>query len=175
MQIYSVAILFIHQLTCFREYLKREDQYLAYRTLQEQNHSRLVRDALNNQRSLAQGNNGAPTADAGMDDDMIEDDADTQEPHGSKIIVIHPGSQYLRIGLANDALPKTVPMVIARRSDKNESEGKEPMPKRVKINNEVPAEPEKWWGEEVRMNHSHMIALLTESSGDHCTLPCVRI
>lgn len=125
---------------------------MAYRTLQEQNHSRLVRDALNNQRSLAQGNNGAPTADAGLDDDIVEEDADTEEPHGSKIIVIHPGSQYLRIGLANDALPKTVPMVIARRSDENESEGKEPIPKRVKIDNEVPTEPEKWWGEEVNID-----------------------
>jgi actin-related protein 8 len=79
------------------------------------------------------------------------EDADSQEPHGSKIIVVHTGSQYLRIGLANDALPKTVPMVIARKSKQNESEEDdgEPLPKRQKVQGKVPNEPEKWFGEEV--------------------------
>lgn len=34
---------------------------------------------------------------------------------GSDVIVIHPGSNYLRIGLATDALPVTIPHCIARR------------------------------------------------------------
>jgi actin-related protein 8 len=73
---------------------------------------------------------------------------DDSEPHGSKIVVIHPGSQYLRIGFANDALPRTVPMVIARRWKENEAEenGGEPLPKRLKSDDE-PAE--KWFGDEV--------------------------
>jgi actin-related protein 8 len=73
---------------------------------------------------------------------------DDSEPYGSKIVVIHPGSQYLRIGFANDALPRTVPMVIARRWKENEAEenGGEPLPKRLKSDDE-PAE--KWFGDEV--------------------------
>jgi len=34
---------------------------------------------------------------------------------GQDTLVINPGSRYLRIGLASDPLPKTVPHVIARR------------------------------------------------------------
>lgn len=138
----------------YREYLKREDQYLAYRTLQEESRGRLVRDARDKDRALAM-DNGVPMAngDGQVDNDEEMEDAanESSEPHGSKIIVIHPGSQNLRIGFANDALPKTVPMVIARKWKENESDenGGEPLPKRVKIDGEVPPEPEKQFGEEV--------------------------
>jgi actin-related protein 8 len=75
----------------------------------------------------------------------------TTEALGSKVIVIHVGSQNLRIGLASDALPKTVPMVIAKRSKRSESEeeGTEPKPKRLKMDDESPVEPEKMFGPEV--------------------------
>jgi actin-related protein 8 len=141
----------INQKNYYTEYLKREDQYLAYRTLQEENTNKLVREARDKDRALAQGGNGVPIPDttaAADEDEEMEDAGD--EPHGAKIIVIHPGSQYLRIGFANDALPKTVPMVIARRSKESESEanGGEPQPKRVKIDDEIPDEPDKFWGEE---------------------------
>jgi actin-related protein 8 len=71
----------------------------------------------------------------------------------SKLIVIHPGSQNLRIGLGSDALPKTIPMVIARKwkeSEDEEDDG-EPSPKRMKVEGAVPADalPEKWFGEDV--------------------------
>jgi actin-related protein 8 len=36
------------------------------------------------------------------------------ELSGSKVIVIHPGSRNLRIGLASQAFPQMVPMVIVR-------------------------------------------------------------
>jgi actin-related protein 8 len=100
-----------------------------------------------------------------IDDDIPMEDSDAQEPHGSKIIVIHPGSQYLRIGFANDALPKTVPMVIARKWRENESEenGGEPLPKRVKVNGKVPHEPEKWFGEEVCIPYWTRVRLCTDS------------
>jgi actin-related protein 8 len=114
----------------------------------------MVRKARDKDRALAQGNdieitNGNGAVDDDEDDEM--EDEDEEEPHGSKIIVIHPGSQNLRIGFANDALPKTVPMVIARRWKESESEenGGEPLPKRVKRDGEVPIEPEKRFGEEV--------------------------
>jgi len=36
--------------------------------------------------------------------------------HGDSTIVIHPGSLHLRIGLACDSMPKTIPHCIAWRS-----------------------------------------------------------
>jgi hypothetical protein len=35
---------------------------------------------------------------------------------GSQIIVIHPGSRYIRIGKASDVNPVSVPSVVARRA-----------------------------------------------------------
>ncbi|KAI0272353.1 hypothetical protein BC834DRAFT_856390 [Gloeopeniophorella convolvens] len=45
----------------------------------------------------------------------------TDEPppegrRGSQVIVIHPGSRYLRIGRASDVTPTTVPSVVARKT-----------------------------------------------------------
>ncbi|KAJ2689873.1 actin-like protein arp8, partial [Coemansia spiralis] len=36
-------------------------------------------------------------------------------PTGENVIVIHPGSRWLRIGRASDAVPRTIPHAIARR------------------------------------------------------------
>ncbi len=74
-----------------------------------------------------------------------------QDALGSKVIVIHPGSQNLRIGLASDALPKTVPMVIARKwrlSESEEGRG-ESRPKRLKMDDGSDLEPEKFFGDDV--------------------------
>lgn len=88
-------------------------------------------------------------AAAAAEEDVAMADAEEAEAFGSKTIVIHPGSQNLRIGLATDALPKTIPMVIARRSDRSEADT-EPKPKRLKMDDgEVSTEPNEWFGEEV--------------------------
>lgn len=102
-------------------------------------------------RELAQsGTTEVPTADADMD---VDDDVgmDDTAGLGSKVIVIHPGSQNLRIGLANDPLPKTIPMVVARRWAKSESEegDGEPKPKRLKTDDGSTLKPEKMFGDEV--------------------------
>lgn len=82
---------------------------------------------------------GAPMADSNMapDDEAKAADEVVEEEevarYGSKIIVIHPGSQNLRIGFASDALPKSIPNVIARRSEKAEFEFEERRPNRVKL------------------------------------------
>ena len=100
-----------------------------------------------------------PNADVDMDvdDDVGMDDAtgSGQEALGSKVVVIHPGSQNLRIGLANDPLPKTVPMVIARRWPTSESEegDEEPKPKRLKTDDGSSSKPEKMFGDEVGAFH----------------------
>lgn len=92
-----------------------------------------------------------PDMDMDLDEDVGMDEANGTEAFGSKTIVLHPGSQNLRIGLASDAIPKTVPMVIARRWGTNESEedGGEPKPKRMKYDDGATKEPEKMFGEEV--------------------------
>jgi len=108
-------------------------------------------------RELAQsGTAEVPNADVDMDvdDDVGMDDptGTGQEALGSKVIVIHPGSQNLRIGFANDPLPKTVPMVIARRwptSESEEGDG-EPKPKRLKSDEGSILKPEKMFGQDVR-------------------------
>lgn len=96
-----------------------------------------------------------PDVDIDIDDEVgIEEMGGAlgdQDASGMKVIVIHPGSQNLRIGLASDPLPKTVPMVIARKWNCNESEefGGEPSPKRVKLDDVSTAGPEKMFGQEV--------------------------
>ena len=115
-------------------------------------------------RELAQANsNEAPPsgADLDMDDDAgMEDSGEPltgQDALGSKVIVIHPGSQNLRIGLASDALPKTVPMVIARKSNMSESEedGGEPSPKRRRMGDGSQMDPEQMFGEEASARNRH--------------------
>ena len=137
----------INQKNYYTDYLKRDEQILAYRLQQEEARNRMVKQARDKDRALAQGRPIGPDGDVEMDDDQdeVEDEATT----GSKTIVIHIGSQNLRIGLASDALPKTVPMVIARRAQQSESEedSEEPRPKRVKVDDGRP-EPEKQFGEE---------------------------
>ena len=100
--------------------------------------------------------------DLDIDDDIGLDDAvgSGQEALGSKVIVIHPGSQNLRIGFANDPLPKTVPMVVARRWPTNESEAGdgEPKPKRLKADDGSWLKPEKMFGREFATQYTKMSA-----------------
>lgn len=102
--------------------------------------------------AMAKTNDLGVPEDAEMDGDtnMEDEEEETPEMVGSKVIVIHLGSQNLRIGLASDALPKTVPMVIARRAATSESEDhEEPNPKRMKMDDGTVMEPEKMLGPEV--------------------------
>lgn len=120
-------------------------------------------------RALAQARpeefSGEPYMD--IDDDVGIDESggmlSGQDPLGSKVIVIHPGSQNLRIGLASDALPKTMPMVIAKKwkfSESEEGDG-EPKPKRLKLEDGSDIEPEKMFGDEVcSLYSSRYLALI---------------
>lgn len=136
----------INQKNYYTEFLKRDEQYLAVRYPQEEERARMVREARDKDRALAQGVETEATEEA--DEAGVSYSRD--DP--SRLIVLHIGSQNLRIGLGSDALPKTVPMVIARKWKENESEadGGEPSPKRMKIDGAVPADalPEKWFGED---------------------------
>lgn len=105
-------------------------------------------------------------ADMDVDDDVGMDDGigTGQEALGSKVIVIHPGSQNLRIGLANDPLPKTIPMVIARKWSTSESEEHdgEPRPKRLKKDDGSTLAPDKMFGEEVCVSEVSCLGILAD-------------
>ena len=139
----------INQKNYYTEYLKRDDQILAYRLQQEDARNRMTKQAKDRDRALAQGRPVGPDGDVEMDDD--QEDGEDEAASGSKTIVVHIGSQNMRIGLASDALPKTVPMVTAKKAHMNESEegDREPRPKRLKLDDGAPLEPEKMFGEDV--------------------------
>lgn len=116
----------------------------------------MAKSAKDRDRALAMDKTnelGIPEPDADVDGESHMDDAteETQtEAAGSKVIIIHLGSQNLRIGLASGALPKTLPMVIARKAASSESEEREePKPKRLKLDDGSATEPEKLFGPEV--------------------------
>ncbi|EXJ90592.1 hypothetical protein A1O1_03695 [Capronia coronata CBS 617.96] len=147
----------INQKNYYTEYLKRDEQILAFRSQQEEARLKMIKQAKDRDRALAQGKTVGPDGDIEMEED--EEEAEDEGASGAKTIVIHIGSQNLRVGLASDALPKTVPMVIARRAPKSESEegDGEPAPKRAKLDNGLPPpEPEKRFGEDFAKKFSGM-------------------
>ncbi|KAL7273763.1 Actin-like protein arp8 [Rhizina undulata] len=123
----------INQKNYYTEYLKREDQIMVFRQQQEE----LVKAQaalLEKEKQAGVEPSGDPMA---MDIDApVGESPDQEERLGSKVIVIHPGSQNLRIGLASDALPKSIPFVIARKAEKAEFELEERCPKRMKVDDD---------------------------------------
>lgn len=143
---------------CHSEFLKRDDQILALRLQQDERLDQRKRAAVDMDRRRAQAaQQGLPFTepDADIDEDVPMDDM-MSDNYGSKTIVIHIGSQNMRLGLATDALPKTVPMVIARKSKQTEAEDSEPQPKRMKLDPDAPSE--EWFGEDVRMKSTAEIS-----------------
>ncbi len=144
------------------EFLKRDDQVLALRLQQEERLNARKKAAVDIDRARAYGNqDGVPYGepDQDLDGDVAMDDDTMNDNYGSKTIVIHVGSQILRLGLATDALPKTIPMVIARKAPHSEAEEHEPQPKRVKLSEDTP--PEEWFGEDVGVSVANATYALT--------------
>ncbi|MCJ1350856.1 MAG: actin-like protein arp8 [Icmadophila ericetorum] len=157
----------INQKNYYTEYLKRDDQILPLRLLQEERRNRMTSNAKDRDRALAESRASdipVPAVDMDLEDDVGMDELSSvpgQDASGNKVIVIHPGSQNLRIGLASDALPKTVPMVIARRWRSSESEeDPEPRPKRMKFDDDSLPEPEILFGQEFAKQYTEMCAEL---------------
>ncbi|KAJ9137244.1 Actin-related protein 8 [Pleurostoma richardsiae] len=120
----------INQKNYYTDYMKRDDQILALRLQGEANRDRLVQSAKDRDRALAFNQKGEvplPIADL-EPEDASTPTTDALDP--SHIIVIHPGSQNLRIGFASDALPKSIPMTLATRFPQTESEMHEALPRR---------------------------------------------
>ncbi|KAL3437263.1 hypothetical protein BDV09DRAFT_163383 [Aspergillus tetrazonus] len=154
----------INQKNYYTDYLKRDDQYLAFRLQNEENRNRMAKKAKDRDRAMAMekaNDSGIAEPEAEMDGDTNMEEAEeaATEAIGSKVVVIHVGSQNLRIGLSSDALPKTVPMVIARKSTTNEAEDQEePRPKRLKLEDGSEMEPEKKFGPEFSSQYTTMMA-----------------
>lgn len=108
--------------------MKRDDQILSLRLQGEANRDRLVQTAKDRDRALNTTNGEVPLP---IVEDQVEDGATPSTfADPSKIIVIHPGSQNLRIGFASDALPKTIPMALATKFSQTEAEMYEALPRR---------------------------------------------
>ncbi|KAI9367564.1 hypothetical protein BJX61DRAFT_527755 [Aspergillus egyptiacus] len=155
----------INQKNYYTDYLKRDDQYLAFRLQNEEARNRMTKNAKDRDRALAMAKAndlGIPEPEPEADGDAnMEDAEEAEEMVGSKVVVVHIGSQNLRIGLASDALPKTIPMVIARKSTTNESEDHdEPRPKRLKLDDGSEMEPEKKFGTEFSSQYTTIMAEL---------------
>ncbi|KAJ5273192.1 hypothetical protein N7478_008317 [Penicillium angulare] len=152
----------INQKNYYTDYLKRDDQYLAFRLANEEARTKMTKSAKDQDRALAIAKtNEAAEAETEADGDANMEDADEAQTEavGSKVIVIHIGSQNLRIGLSSDALPKTVPMVIARKAKTSESEDREePKPKRQKLEDGTLEEPEQLFGPEWSSHFNKMSA-----------------
>ncbi len=120
----------INQKNYYTEYMKRDDQILPLRMQTEASRDKMIRNAKDRDRAMAR--TGDMTMIDGPDFDEEADDEGTEGMDPSKIIVIHLGSQNMRIGLASDALPRTVPMCAAWKMAKTESDVKPPLPRRKK-------------------------------------------
>jgi actin-related protein 8 len=113
--------------------LKRDDQQLTLRLQKESDTQRMVKQAKDRDRALAKmGATDVPNPTA-VEGEQEDDGAGGNGIDATKIIVIHPGSQNLRIGLASDALPKTIPMCLALKWPITESQEYEALPKRQKL------------------------------------------
>ncbi|CAG8890730.1 unnamed protein product [Penicillium egyptiacum] len=151
----------INQKNYYTDYLKRDDQNLAFRLQNEEARTKMTKKAKDHDRALAMAKTETAEGEGEADGDAHMEDAEETpaEMAGSKVIVIHMGSQNLRIGLASDALPKTLPMVIARKAATNESEDHdEPKPKRFKHDDGSEMEPEKAFGLEWSSHFNRMSA-----------------
>ena len=99
--------------------MKRDDQVLALRVQNE-----FIRDR------LAQSAKGRGEVDADQTQGDIALNLPSEGFDISKVVVIHPGSQFLRIGFSTDVLPKTVPMCLASKYHCTESDEYEALPRR---------------------------------------------
>ncbi|PKS11902.1 hypothetical protein jhhlp_001196 [Lomentospora prolificans] len=123
----------INQKNYYTDYMKRDDQILALRLQSDASRDRMIQNAKERDRALAAkaANSEVPLPIAelhGEDPAAPAQDSTAIDP--SKVIVIHPGSQNLRIGFASDALPKTIPMTLATKFPQTESEMYEALPRR---------------------------------------------
>ncbi|KAM0666718.1 hypothetical protein MY4038_006231 [Beauveria bassiana] len=145
----------INQKNYYTDYMKRDDQVLALRLQNDATRDKLVQSARDRDRYLSKPANGEvplPISNLADDEDGVATPSGATDP--SRIVVIHPGSQNLRIGFASDALPKTIPTALATKFERTESEIYEALPRR-----QFEAKtPEQQYGEEWSKKYQKMCA-----------------
>ncbi|KAI5961805.1 ARP8 [Candida margitis] len=96
-------------------------------------------DLKNIENELKSKNGGATAVAAAADDEEEEDDEGENETEevrqekariGEDVIVLQPGSTYIRIGRATDAVPQVIPNVIAVKTSQNSPESDAILPHR---------------------------------------------
>lgn len=125
----------INQKNYYTEYMKRDTQILPLRLQFDANLDRIAQNAKDRDRERALNPKGEVPLGLPEEDEYEAQAEDGSVPgknasDPSRIIIIHPGSQNLRIGFASDALPKTIPMTLATRFPQTESEQYEALPRR---------------------------------------------
>lgn len=127
-------ILILIRVCHVSDYMKRDDQILPLRIQNEAHRDRIVQTAKDRDRERALNPRGeVPLLPEDAAEEEVAPDEDGAVPvknDPSRIIIIHPGSQNLRIGFASDALPKTIPMTLATRFPQTEAEQYEARPRR---------------------------------------------
>lgn len=113
------TIPLINQKNYFAEYLKKDEQVTMIRNWR--------REKL---KDPATKNAGSEVKKAPEDEDEDDDDDENDNEEGNTeasrmgadTIVVHPGSQSLRIGRSTEAFPAVVPMVVGVRQEQKESD-----------------------------------------------------
>ncbi|ODV93858.1 hypothetical protein PACTADRAFT_51607 [Pachysolen tannophilus NRRL Y-2460] len=115
----------INQKNYYTDYLKKDDQITLLRNIKEVNFNLNQAKKTNRVKQSSVTNTATPDVNTMADDDEVDDDDDDEEDDenntsekvraGSDVIVIHPGSTSIRIGLSTDVYPKVWKNVIAYR------------------------------------------------------------
>lgn len=117
-------IQLINQKNYFTDYLKKDEQFRMIRQVKERVFEfRLAKKRKHNEKTKNQdiitklkhtpsvASNLSSVNSSGTEDDA-DDDADTSS---DKILILHPGSENVRIGLSTDIGPKIVKNLVARK------------------------------------------------------------
>lgn len=129
----------INQKNYFADYLKKDEQAMLIRNWRTE---KLLQTQTKDPSKTSSSADGKKSAN-GDDDDDDEDDDDNEAEEGVQgkgsmghdTIVIHPGSEFMRIGRATDGLPHSVPMVIAIKNKQKDNSEYPIIPQRTEYDN----------------------------------------
>jgi actin-related protein 8 len=97
----------INQKNYFTDYLKKDEQVYILRERKLLRQGNLKK---HDEKGTSMDEDKTPLDE---DDEAEQDDEEEEESEDEKVVVIHPGSKNIRIGLASDVYPKTFPFVVA--------------------------------------------------------------
>lgn len=104
----------INQKNFYTDYLKRDEQLVVPRQINELQKSLRDKKKDKDKETVPSTVPNSENASRAGDDEEDASDDET-DSNGQRVIIIHPGSHNLRIGLGSDPVPRTIPFCIARR------------------------------------------------------------